>query len=75
MSRKIVKIKHVTGTYSLNIEDGKLNDMQEQLDRCLNDEQPAIVVKGENGDQFIYPSDLLKNSFILITDKEEVSVF
>jgi len=72
MHSKIIKIKHVTGTYIIEIPDGRLNEMQSQLDKCLNDEQAAIVVKGENGDQFVYPSDLIKNSFIAIVDREEV---
>jgi hypothetical protein len=72
MHSKIIKIKHVTGTYTIEIQDGRLNEMQSQLDKCLNDEQAAIVVKGENGDQFVYPSDLIKNSFIAIVDREEV---
>ncbi|MDP9961630.1 glyceraldehyde-3-phosphate dehydrogenase [Chryseobacterium lathyri] len=72
MHNKIIKIKHVTGTYIIEIKDGRLNEMQSQLDKCLNDEQAAIVVKGENGDQFVYPSDLIKNSFIAIVDREEV---
>lgn len=75
MHKKVIKIKHVTGTYTIEIKDGKLNEMQSQLDKCLNDEQAAIVVKGENGDQFVYPSDLIKNSFIAIVDREEVRVF
>ncbi|MGC5743835.1 glyceraldehyde-3-phosphate dehydrogenase [Chryseobacterium sp. NFX27] len=74
MHSKIIKIKHVTGTYTIEIQDGRLNEMQSQLDKCLNDEQAAIVVKGENGDQFVYPSDLIKNSFIAIVDREEVRV-
>ncbi|MDQ0065279.1 glyceraldehyde-3-phosphate dehydrogenase [Chryseobacterium lathyri] len=72
MHNKIIKIKHVTGTYIIEIKDGRLNEMQSQLDKCLNDEQAAIVVKGENGDQFVYPSDLIKNSFIAIVEREEV---
>ena len=72
MHSKIIKIKHVTGTYTIEIQDGRLNEMQSQLDKCLNDEQAAIVVKGENGDQFVYPSDLIKNSFIAIVGREEV---
>ncbi|AZA76133.1 glyceraldehyde-3-phosphate dehydrogenase [Chryseobacterium sp. G0186] len=71
MHNKIIKIKHVTGTYTIEIKDGKLNEMQSQLDKCLNNEQGAIVIKGENGDQFVYPSDFLKNSFISIVDREE----
>ncbi|MGG5210604.1 glyceraldehyde-3-phosphate dehydrogenase [Chryseobacterium sp. MIQD13] len=71
MERKVIKIKHITGTYTIDVQDGKLNDMKSQLDKCLNDEQGAIVVKGENGDQFVYPSDLLKNSFIAIVDRED----
>ncbi|MDQ0781082.1 glyceraldehyde-3-phosphate dehydrogenase [Chryseobacterium sp. W4I1] len=74
MESKVIKITHTTGTYIINIPDGRLNEMQSQLDKCLNDEQGAIVVKGENGDQFVYPSDLLKNSFIAIVNKEEVKV-
>ncbi|HBV17761.1 glyceraldehyde-3-phosphate dehydrogenase [Chryseobacterium carnipullorum] len=74
MHNKIIKIKHVTGTYTIAVKEGKLNEMQTQLDKCLNDEQGAIVVKGENGDQFVYPSDFLKNSFISIVDREEVKV-
>jgi len=74
MHNKIIKIKHVTGTYTIDVKEGKLNEMQTQLDKCLNDEQGAIVVKGENGDQFVYPSDFLKNSFISIVDREEVKV-
>ncbi|MGK6341465.1 glyceraldehyde-3-phosphate dehydrogenase [Chryseobacterium sp. DT-3] len=74
MHNKIIKIKHITGTYTIEIQDGRLNEMQSQLDKCLNDEQAAIVVKGENGDQFVYPSDLIKNSFIAIVDREEVRV-
>lgn len=69
--KKVIKITHVTGTYTIEVPDGKLNDMKTQLDRCLNDEQGAIVVKGEDGDQFVYPSDLLKNSFITITDRDK----
>ncbi|PQA95036.1 glyceraldehyde-3-phosphate dehydrogenase [Chryseobacterium shigense] len=72
MHNKIIKIKHITGTYTIDVKEGKLNEMQSQLDKCLNDEQGAIVVKGENGDQFVYPSDFLKNSFISIVDREEV---
>ncbi|MEI3791861.1 MULTISPECIES: glyceraldehyde-3-phosphate dehydrogenase [Chryseobacterium] len=75
MHKKVIKIKHITGTYTIEIQDGRLNEMQSQLDKCLNDEQAAIVVKGENGDQFVYPSDLIKNSFIAIVDREEVRVF
>ncbi|SHM52837.1 hypothetical protein SAMN05444360_11367 [Chryseobacterium carnipullorum] len=71
MHNKIIKIKHITGTYTIDVKEGKLNEMQTQLDKCLNDEQGAIVVKGENGDQFVYPSDFLKNSFISIVDREE----
>ncbi|GEN69967.1 MULTISPECIES: glyceraldehyde-3-phosphate dehydrogenase [Chryseobacterium] len=74
MHKKVIKIKHITGTYTIEIQDGRLNEMQSQLDKCLNDEQAAIVVKGENGDQFVYPSDLIKNSFIAIVDREEVRV-
>ncbi|WP_374465775.1 glyceraldehyde-3-phosphate dehydrogenase [Chryseobacterium sp.] len=70
MERKIIKITHVTGTYIIDVPNGSLNDLKTQLDKCLNDEQGAIVVKGENGDQFVYPSDLLKNSFIAIVDRE-----
>lgn len=70
METKIIKITHVTGTYIVEVPKGTLNDMKTQLDKCLNDEQGAIVVKGENGDQFVYPSDLLKNSFIAIVDRE-----
>lgn len=69
--KKVIKITQVTGTYTIEVPDGKLNDMKTQLDRCLNDEQGAIVVKGEDGDQFVYPSDLLKNSFITITDRDK----
>ncbi|MBO9694255.1 glyceraldehyde-3-phosphate dehydrogenase [Chryseobacterium sp.] len=71
MERKIIKINHVTGTYIIEVPDGTLNDMKTQLDKCLNDEQAAIVVKGKDGDQFVYPSDLLKNSFIAIIDREQ----
>ncbi|KMQ63029.1 glyceraldehyde-3-phosphate dehydrogenase [Chryseobacterium angstadtii] len=71
MKTKIIKITHVTGTYTIDIPDGRLNEMQSQLDKCLNDEQGAIVMKGENGEQFVYPADLLKNSFIAIVDREE----
>lgn len=71
METKIIKITHVTGTYIIEASSpGKLNDLKTQLDKCLNDEQAAIVVKGEDGDQFVYPSDLLKNSFIAIVDRE-----
>lgn len=70
METKVIKITHVTGTYIIEASQGKLNDLKTQLDKCLNDEQGAIVVKGEDGDQFVYPSDLLKNSFIAIIDKE-----
>ncbi|ASE60630.1 glyceraldehyde-3-phosphate dehydrogenase [Chryseobacterium indologenes] len=70
METKIIKITHVTGTYIIEAPQGKLNDLKTQLDKCLNDEQGAIVVKGDNGDQFVYPSDLLKNSFIKIVDRE-----
>ncbi|ATN04745.1 glyceraldehyde-3-phosphate dehydrogenase [Chryseobacterium indologenes] len=70
METKIIKITHVTGTYIIEAPQGKLNDLKTQLDKCLNDEQAAIVVKGDNGDQFVYPSDLLKNSFIKIVDRE-----
>lgn len=70
MEKKVIKIKHITGTYTIDIPDGKLNEMQNQLDKCLNDEQAAIVVKGENGDQFVYPSSFIKNSFIAIIDRE-----
>ncbi len=70
METKILKITHVTGTYIIEAPQGKLNDLKTQLDKCLNDEQGAIVVKGDNGDQFVYPSDLLKNSFIKIVDRE-----
>ncbi|CAM2835053.1 glyceraldehyde-3-phosphate dehydrogenase [Chryseobacterium flavum] len=70
MERKIIKITHVTGTYIIEVPNGALNDMKTQLDKCLNDEQGAIVVKREGGDQFVYPSDLLKNSFIAIVDRE-----
>ncbi|MEF9478958.1 glyceraldehyde-3-phosphate dehydrogenase [Chryseobacterium sp. 1B4] len=55
--KKIIKITHVTGTYIIDVPNGSLNDLKTQLDKCLNDEQGAIVVKGENGDQFVYPSD------------------
>jgi len=74
MHNKIIQIKHITGTYTIEIPDGRLNEMQSQLDKCLNDEQAAIVVKGKNGEQFVYPSDLIKNSFISIIDREEVRV-
>lgn len=70
MERKIIKITHVTGSYIIQVPNGSLNDLKTQLDKCLNDEQAAIVVKGEDGDQFVYPSDLLKNSFISIVDRE-----
>lgn len=70
MEQKIIKITHVTGTYTIEIQNGKLNEMKTQLDKCLNDEQGAIVVKGEDGEQFVYPADLLKNSFIAIVDRE-----
>lgn len=70
MERKIIKITHVTGTYIIQVPNGSLNDLKTQLDKCLNDEQAAIVVKGEDGDQFVYPSDLLKNSFISIVNRE-----
>lgn len=70
MERKIIKVTHVTGTYIIDVPNGSLNDLKTQLDKCLNDEQGAIVVKGEDGDQFVYPSDLLKNSFISIVDRE-----
>ncbi|MDR3024910.1 glyceraldehyde-3-phosphate dehydrogenase [Chryseobacterium sp.] len=70
METKVIKITHVTGTYIIEASHGKLNDLKTQLDKCLNDEQGAIVVKGEDGDQFVYPSDLLKNSFIAIVDRE-----
>ncbi|WP_426478015.1 glyceraldehyde-3-phosphate dehydrogenase [Chryseobacterium sp. CBSDS_008] len=70
METKIIKIKHTTGTYIIDVPNGALNDMKTQLDKCLNDEQAAIVVKGEDGDQFVYPSDFLKNSFIAIVDRE-----
>ncbi|KFF02036.1 hypothetical protein [Chryseobacterium luteum] len=74
MEKKVIKIKHITGTYTIDIPEGRLNEMQSQLDKCLNDEQAAIVVKGENGDQFVYPSDLIKNSFIAIVNREEAKV-
>jgi len=70
MDTKVIKITHVTGTYIIEAPFGKLNDLKSQLDKCLNDEQGAIVVKGEDGDQFVYPSDFLKNSFITIVDRE-----
>ncbi|GEN66122.1 MULTISPECIES: hypothetical protein [Chryseobacterium] len=70
MDKKIIKITHVTGTYIIKIAEGRLNEMKAQLDKCLNDEQAAIVVKGEDGDQFVYPSDFIKNSFIAIVDRE-----
>lgn len=70
MEQKIIRITHVTGTYTIEIQNGRLNEMKTQLDKCLNDEQGAIVVKGEDGDQFVYPADLLKNSFIAIVDRE-----
>ncbi|WP_288447714.1 glyceraldehyde-3-phosphate dehydrogenase [Chryseobacterium culicis] len=70
METKIIKITHVTGTYTIEASHGKLNDLKTQLDKCLNDEQAAIVVKGDDGDQFVYPSELLKNSFIAIVDRE-----
>ncbi|MDW9381526.1 glyceraldehyde-3-phosphate dehydrogenase [Chryseobacterium sp. JV558] len=70
METKVIKITHVTGTYIIEAPAGKLNDLKSQLDKCLNDEQGAIVVKGEDGDQFVYPSDFLKNSFITIVDRE-----
>lgn len=69
MKEKIVQITHSTGKYTLNILPGRLNEMQEQIDRCLNNEQAAIVIRKDNGDQLIYPSELLKNSFITIVDK------
>ncbi|ROI05922.1 glyceraldehyde-3-phosphate dehydrogenase [Chryseobacterium sp. G0240] len=75
MNKKIVSITHSTGKYTLDIKDGQLKEIQEQLDRCLNNEQAAIVVKGENGEQFIYPSELLKNSFIAILNKAEEQMF
>ncbi|KFF74689.1 glyceraldehyde-3-phosphate dehydrogenase [Chryseobacterium sp. P1-3] len=75
MNKKIVSITHTTGKYTLDIKDGQLKEIQEQLDRCLNNEQAAIVVKGKKGEQFIYPSDLLKNSFIAILDKPETHTF
>lgn len=74
MDRKVIKIKHITGTYTIEIPDGNLHEMKAQLDKCLNDEQGAIVVKGENGDQLVYPSGLIKNSFIAIVDREEVKM-
>ncbi|ROH94909.1 glyceraldehyde-3-phosphate dehydrogenase [Chryseobacterium cucumeris] len=70
METKIIKVTHATGTYIIEVPNGALNDMKTQLDKCLNDEQGAIVVKGEDGDQFVYPSDFLKNSFISIVDRE-----
>lgn len=70
METKIIKVTHVTGTYIIEVPNGALNEMKTQLDKCLNDEQGAIVVKGEDGDQFVYPSDFLKNSFISIVDRE-----
>lgn len=69
MKEKIVQITHSTGKYILDIAPGRLNEMQEQIDRCLNNEQAAIVVRNANGEQLIYPSELLKNSFIAIIDK------
>lgn len=69
MKEKIVQITHSTGKYTLDIVPGRLNEMQEQIDRCLNNEQAAIVVRNDNGEQFIYPSELLKNSFIAIVNK------
>ncbi|SEM29153.1 hypothetical protein SAMN05421856_102229 [Chryseobacterium taichungense] len=71
MGNKIIVIKHFTGEYHLPVEPGKLQEMQQQIDRCLNDEQPAIVVKSANGDQHIYPTDLLKNSYIKIVDEPD----
>ena len=70
METKVIKIIHVTGTYIIEAPQGKLNDLKSQLDKCLNNEQGAIVVKGDDGDQFVYPSELLKNSFITIVDRE-----
>ncbi|UWX62224.1 glyceraldehyde-3-phosphate dehydrogenase [Chryseobacterium oranimense] len=70
METKVIKITHITGIYTIEVAEGKLNEMKTQLDKCLNDEQGAIVVKGEGGDQFVYPADLLKNSFIAIVDRE-----
>ncbi|SHH53453.1 hypothetical protein SAMN05421866_3088 [Chryseobacterium oranimense] len=70
METKVIKITHITGTYTIEVAEGKLNEMKTQLDKCLNDEQGAIVVKCEGGDQFVYPADLLKNSFIAIVDRE-----
>ncbi len=70
METKVIKIIHVTGTYIIEAPQGKLNDLKTQLDKCLNNEQGAIVVKGDDGDQFVYPSELLKNSFITIVDRE-----
>ncbi len=70
METKVIKITHVTGTYTIEAPHGQLNDLKTQLDKCLNDEQGAIVIKGQGGDQFVYPSDLLKNSFIAIVDRE-----
>lgn len=69
MNKKIIVINHSTGEYHVPVEPGKLQEMQQQIDRCLNDEQPAIVVKSANGDQHIYPTDLIKNSYIKIVDE------
>ncbi|MEJ5103916.1 MULTISPECIES: glyceraldehyde-3-phosphate dehydrogenase [Chryseobacterium] len=69
MKEKLVQITHVTGKYILDVAPGRLNEMQEQIDRCLNNEQAAIVVRNDKGEQLIYPSELLKNSFITIIDK------
>ena len=45
METKIIKITHVTGTYTIEAPQGQLNDLKTQLDKCLNDEQGAIVIK------------------------------
>ncbi|WP_288447920.1 glyceraldehyde-3-phosphate dehydrogenase [uncultured Chryseobacterium sp.] len=75
MKSKIVRIKHVTGIYKLDIEDGKIEDMKEHIDLCLKAEQTGIIVTAENGDTFYYPAELLRNSVISIEDKVEVTVF
>ncbi|SHG12844.1 glyceraldehyde-3-phosphate dehydrogenase [Chryseobacterium vrystaatense] len=75
MKAKIVRIKHVTGIYKLDIEDGKIEDMKEHIDLCLKGEQTGIIITAENGDTIYYPAELLRNSVISIEDKEIIRTF
>jgi len=75
MKTKIVRIKHVTGNYKLDIEDGKVEDMKTHIDLCLKAMQTGIIITAENGDTIYYPAELLRNSVISIEDKDIAKVF